>query len=159
MSIQTTRPLRQAMFVQTSGELNTGQFRNTEGGQVVYTSFSGIGSNATLIAGSGGRLDTVQVMVANSGPGIIFYDAPVATSGGPFSTSGHRVLYVIPPVYPTALPSGQFMLYAVPPFSAPAKCGSPFYSGLVAQALASGNIPFFVTLTPEAPISGNVAVN
>ena|SRR3990167_3040298 len=153
MSLRTRSPIRTAMFTPTSGDLNTGQFRYTEGGQQVYTSMSGIAAAPVLIAGSGGRLDTAQVIVANSGPGIIFYDAPVATSGGPFSTSGHRILYVIPPVYPTALPSGQFMLYAVPPFSAPAKIGAPFYSGLVAQALASGNIPFFVTYTSEQPVT------
>ena len=153
MSFRSRSPMRTAMFTPTSGDINTGQFRNTEGGQVIYTSFSGVGAAPVLIAGSGGRLDTYMITVANSGPGIIFYDAPVATSGGPFSTSGHRVLAVIPPVYPSALPSGQFMLYTVPPFSAPAKCGSPFYSGLVVQALGSGNLPFFCTYTPEQPIA------
>lgn len=153
MSLRTRSPMRTAMFTPTSGDLNTGQFRNTNGGQQIYTSFSGIAAGAVLIAGSGGRLDTILALTTNSGPAILFYDAPVATSGGPFSTSGHRIVGILPALYPTALPSGQFMLYNVPPFSAPALCGAPFYSGLVAQALASGNIPFQVTYTSEQPVT------
>lgn len=116
----------------------------TAGGQQSYTSFSGIGADV-LITGSGGRLDAIlQYTAPASGRAVIFYDAAVATSGGPFSASGHKVVGVIPTgVHPQN--SGQIV-----PFTGGTLVPqTPFFSGLVAAAVASGTPSFSVFWSPE----------
>src|SRR5580693_7156563 len=91
--------------------------KNTWGGWTTFTSYaSGLnatGSSQSTVSGPGdfqiqsgnGRLDMVFVNPSQtlgglpnitSGASVVFYDGAVATSGGPYQASGHRVLYVTP---------------------------------------------------------------
>lgn len=152
MSLQTRNPLAVKGATIQSGFLATGEVRINRGGEQVYTSFSGVGT-ATLIYSGGGRLNSVAVLGSiNSGQLTYFFDGTAATSGAPFSTSGHKVVGYIPPVWREGA-SG-----VVNPASAPGLVTNwdmPFFSGLYAAPLASGSVGFTCSYTPETSGLGN----
>ena len=129
-----------------SGYVNTGEFNNNTGGQSVYTSFSGIIVD-TMIYSGGGRFKSVEVISnINSGQSTVFYDAHVVTSGGPFSTSGHRILGIIPPVWVVGA-SGVINEFAKPG-NRQVK-DAPFFSGLAVAVISSGAPSFTAQYTPD----------
>ena len=146
MSLQTRNPVRMAGACVNSGSVNTGEVAMTRGGGQTYTSFSGVIADVLILAG-GGRLNSTLVYnTIVSGQGVIFYDSAVATSGGPFSTSGHKVVGFIPPVWHQAA-SGVVSVAATP--GVVNQVDMPFANGLVARAVASGSVSFSVSYTPE----------
>lgn len=98
----TARPDIVAGTVLESGTPNTGQILQTLGGSHVAMRYSGVvGPDINLWVG-GGRLDNAMLYslaapgtLAASGQPVIFYDSAVAVSGGPLSTSGHKVVGVL----------------------------------------------------------------
>lgn len=145
MSLSSRNPVRFGGMGFWSGSVNTGQLQTTPGGQQVYTSFSGVGADTQIFAGAG-RLDGgIQLTAATSGRTVVFYDGAVATSGGPFSASGHKIVGFLPAQQPPAN-SGQVNILNGVPFV----WGYPFFSGLNAAAVGgSGGPSFTVTYTPE----------
>jgi len=147
MSVTTRNPLRTAGANLNSGNVNTGQLPNTQGGGRNYSAGSGVAVD-TLIFSGAGRLDVVvQTTQLASGRGVVFYDGNIATSGGPFTTSGHVVLAVIQPTFSPAVWSGT-----VPraDWSDPRYPAAPFFSGLIAAPKPdSGTCSFALSFTPE----------
>ena len=153
--------------VRNSGNLGgTGQMLTTQGGgQVSALNVSGLGAD-TLIASGPGRLDTTLIVnFFQSGRGVIFYDSAVATSGGPFTLSGHKALAIIPPAINAglALLSGQATGF-VPWDGLNKPCGSPFGSGIVAApwpagTTASGTHGFSVNFTLAGLTSGGANIS
>lgn len=146
MSLASRNPVRSIGMSPWSGGLNTGHFQSTFGGQQVYTSFSGVVVDTLVLAG-GGRLDSVFRYTVGSGSPVIFYDGHVATSGGPFSTSGHKVLGILRS--DVAVLSGVLTPVGSPQ-NVPINFGFPFFSGLIAAPIGSGTPSFSATYTPEA---------
>ncbi len=152
MSLSTRNPIRMAGMSPFSGGINTGQVNNTWGGQQVFSNLSGVAVD-TLVWSGGGRLDTMCALnVGLSGRSVIFYDATAPTSGGPFQTSGNKVLAVlaarvgVQTISGSAVPTWDGSIYTV---------GAPFFSGLyVAPLNGSGVGGFNCTFTPEASLSG-----
>lgn len=162
MSIQTRNPVRFLGGVQQSGAKATGESPWTQGGQETYTSFSGLGVATLIYSGAagmvGGRLNYVQITNAiQSGFAVHICDAAVATSGGPFSTSGHKILWTIPGMNPAGA-GASGIGYVVNPQAfqgAYAFPSMPFTNGLVAFPVASGGPSFTLSFTPEfVPQSG-----
>lgn len=137
-----------------SGQPNTGQVRNTYGGQVTAAGrYSGTG--AEQIALGQGRLDTAQIIAAGvaapaaaSGQSVIFYDSHAAGTGYD-RTSGHRILAVLDPraaaqkyFGSTTYNSGAVMIGIDP-----IPLGIPYNSGLNVQAL-SGAPGYSCSYTP-----------
>lgn len=151
MSSATRSPMRVLAGTNQSGFINDGIQQTTPGGQYSYTSFSGLGA-ATLIASGPGRLNSVLV-IANlqSGRPVFFVDAHAVTSGMPFSTSGHKIVGVIPEMM-TAGAGASGLPYIINPLAlagASQALGFSFNSGLVACPLVSGGGPSFtVNWTP-----------
>lgn len=138
--------------VLSSGSVDTGQLTNTYGGGQSFTSFSGLGADVVIQSGPG-RLDTiVPTNLINSGTAVVFYDSAVATSGGPFSTSGHKIVGFIPATQRVYSASG-LGTQALP--WGPIQNGAPFLSGLCAAPVGSGGPSFFVTFTPQTIVSGS----
>jgi hypothetical protein len=125
-----------------------------------------IGTSNPAVSGPGdfqlqsgfGRLDEIlplQRFTSGVTTPLVFYDAAVATSGGPYPLSGHKILAVIPSTAPgiwsggMAVASGTFGALS-PPVLTPAVVGMPFQSGLCVN-LRSGQAPFTVTFSPEVP--------
>jgi hypothetical protein len=140
MSLTNRNPLGFQGAVTNSGNMgNTGQSTWTQGGGQVFSQLSGI-TAATLIASGGGRLDRIQWLVPmQSGQGVIFYDSAVATSGGPFQTSGHKVLGFLPPTVNPALALASGLASTVAPYPFIDYPGAPFFSGLCA-AITPGTV-------------------
>jgi hypothetical protein len=165
MSISTRSPLRVAGGNVNSGNVYTGEQNFTLGGGQSATIFSGMVSGV-LINGAGvvpnttsqgadvqfysgaGRLKDVLVLTpsAISGGRVIFYDAGVATSGGPFAASGHKIVGQIPQGFGFG-PGGTS---GVPLVGGGQALGFDFVfnSGLCAN-MVSGAPGFTVTWTPE----------
>jgi hypothetical protein len=147
------------------------------GGWQSFTSFAtsgmvpgpinGPGTTSPSVSGPGdfqlwsgaGRLDTIMVIQSQIISGlmnpVIFYDAAVATSGGPFILSGHKVIGQIPPYINVT--SGQFVLSgntnwttSQVGFSNANTNVLPFTSGLCV-ALRSGQPAFSIGFSPELP--------
>lgn len=166
MGIPNRTPLRVAGSSVNSGNVNTGEWLTTRGGGQCATIYSGWNSGTSLVAAGGnagpavlggsdvlfvsgaGRLNTIIPLLAASGVGVTFYDAAVATSGGPFVSSGHKILGVLPP----NTWNGTSVLGG----PAPIPIDVPFQSGLCA-AVRSGCAGFSITWTPETnpPAVGN----
>jgi hypothetical protein len=165
MALATKLPVRFAGACVNSGNVNTGEQNQTYGGGQSATIFSGMVSGVNLLAApfaipntpaqgadvqfvsGGGRLKDILINGLASGQACVFYDAALATSGGPFVASGHKVLGVIPagtvvgavfgnPQGITAVP-GQVIALDM-----------PFNSGLCCN-LRSGIPGFTVSWTPE----------
>src|SRR5690606_13375968 len=62
----------------------------------LHTNYSGTAGGQTLIHTGAGRLDKAIPHVQASGVARIYYDSAVATSGGPFAASGHKILGIVP---------------------------------------------------------------
>lgn len=147
MSTPKTKPCFVAGTPRNSGDVQTGEIATTQGGGRVYTSFSGLVGGDALIYTGAGRLNQILVTAnLTSGKTVVFYDSAVATSGGPFSASGHKVVGVIGPVWHPGA-SGVINPYSQPGGALGA--GLPFQSGLCAGCIASGTPSFSVSYTPE----------
>lgn len=154
MSAATRSPMRVLGGTNQSGFINDGIQQWTQGGQNSYTAFSGVGA-AALIASGPGRLNSILVISQlQSGRGVLFVDSAVATSGMPFSTSGHNIVGFIPdymlPVGSVTSGNSQFLNPNAIPGAAQV-LGFSFQSGLVAAPLASGTCSFSVNWTPSKP--------
>lgn len=180
MSIGTRNPLRFAGANLNPNNVNTGELPTIRGGQQAFTVYSGINFLSGLAAGvptgigtAGGGFDFVAVsgagrlnsyMIANSflsgntlasGAQVTFYDSAVATSGGPFPASGHKIIGVLGVV--PSVSSGGLGISPGLAIGVPANIDWPFQSGLCI-ANKSGVPTFSVSWTPEsnAPTSGGV---
>lgn len=155
-------PFRTPTFLagtpRSSGDVQTGEVIWTQGGGRAASIYSGaVAPNLTAAPGSvatgpdvlfysgGGRLKDVLLhttQLSNSGVPIFFYDAGVTSSGGPFNSSGHKVIAVVNA--PTgAGVSGSLTSAGMVSFDI------PFQSGLCA-ATKSGQVGFTVTWIPES---------
>lgn len=119
----------------------------TDAGNNVSCIFSGSAALSDQLIYSGqGRLDSVLPHVQTSGVQVVFYDAAVATSGGPFAASGHNILGVLPANTWAGGPGGG--VFGAGPV--PATFNTPFFSGLCV-ATKSGQPGFTATYTPSKP--------
>jgi hypothetical protein len=113
--------------------------RITLGGTLATTIYSGTpAANDTMVQSGAGRLDALHPHMSQSGVATVIYDGAVATSGGPFAASGHKVLAVIPANFHTPF---------LNTFPAIVPVGAPFYSGLII-AQKSGQIGVTLSYTP-----------
>lgn len=116
MSQPTKSPCFIAGTPRSSGDPFTGELLNAHAGGRTATLYSGLPSGSIYTDGLGavrtastanggdlllwsgaGRLNSLLVhTLAVSGQNAIFYDASVATSGGPFQASGHRIIGILP---------------------------------------------------------------
>ncbi len=146
MSVPVKNPCFVAGTPLASGSLQDGAVYTTTGGGRAYTALSGVTAD-TLIFSGAGRLNAISVLNnIVSGQQVIFYDAAVATSGGPFAASGHKVVGTIPPVWHPAA-SGVINPAAAPGFVN--NVNFPFQSGLCVANRASGTAGWSVAFTPE----------
>lgn len=148
MSFNTRKPLRVGGSVLLSGEINTGALKTAQEGEAVYTALSGVNATTLILSGAG-RLNAIMRTNAASGANVLFADSAVATSGAPFSTSGHNVIGMIQQAI------GVLSGVTVPigtPVGIWTRCDAPFFSGLIACPAASG-VPGFSVLYTKA-ISG-----
>lgn len=145
MSVTSRNPLRMAGAAVNSGNVNTGEVGFTTGGGQVYSAgLSGITVD-TLIFSGAGRLNNISVLTnLVSGRAVVFYDGAVATSGGPFALSGHKVLATIPTGWRE---SGYVNTLSQAGSVLPVQM--PFQSGLIAANQASGAVGWSVSFTPE----------
>jgi hypothetical protein len=146
--LPTVNPSIIAGTVFTSGDANTGQIPFTLGGSRVVTKYSGVVGPDVVAYTGGGRLDAAffhdSAILALSGQAVVFYDASVAVSGGPFAADGHKVLGVLAPsdeqsatgISGAALRGGQVRNF-----------GFTFQSGL-AYSTRSGQPGFSASFTP-----------
>lgn len=119
----------------------------TGGGLVAGSVYSGVvpatglPGDVQLVSGAG-RLNLILPhTTVTSGLTTVFYDAAVATSGGPFAASGHVILGVIPPTWTANsgvanAPQARIVMEV------------PYRSGLCVN-LRSGQLGFTYTYTPE----------
>lgn len=138
-----------------SGAPNTGQVQYTQGGSRTYSSYSGTAGGDALIQSGAVRLDwvalwppaTAAVGPAASGLPFTFYDAAVAVSGGPLSTSGHKAVKISPVCDNLAnsiiFNSGLGLMGRVVPM------GVVFTSGLCFSSM-SGQAGFTISYSPVA---------
>lgn len=165
MANATRIPLRLAGAVVNSGNVNTGEQNQTYGGGQSATIYSGMVSGVSLLGApfaipntpaqgadvqfvsGAGRLKDILINGLASGQTCIFYDAPVATSGGPFVASGHKILGQIPAGGAIGAVFGNPQGLSVVPGQVIA-LDVPFNSGLCCN-LKSGIPGFTVTWTPE----------
>lgn len=139
-----------------SGDVNTGQMMNTFGGAKYAMKLSGVVGPDVQIWVGGGRLDLVQLFPpasaaaapAASGLAIVFYDTAAAISGGPFTTSGHKVLASLSPVDPALFNQPIFNSGLGCGGRGPLQLGIPFTSGL-AVFTQSGQVGWGATFTPS----------
>lgn len=161
MSLTGKSPARQASWCGHSGNMDTGQLLSTQGGGKLGSwQPSGL-SLDTLIQSGPGRLDTILLTTYfQSGRGVIFYDSAVATSGGPFSASGHTIVGILPPAINVGVGFVSGTLTGALPWTGePYRPGMPFFSGLVAApwpagATGSGTHGFSVSYTLQGLQSG-----
>lgn len=156
MSVGTRNPVRVCGGQSNSGLINTGEARITYGGDMTASIYSGqvapalgaapgavaTGADVLLYSGAGRLKDVLIHQSLVSGQSIIFYDAGVTSSGGPFPLSGNRILATAPPVT-LGLQSGVFQSVAgAYPFDV------PFTSGLCFNS-TSGQAGFTVSWIPD----------
>lgn len=105
-----------------------------------FSVMSGTAGGQQLIWSGAGRLNTLIPHAPGlSGVAVKFYDSAIATSGGPFSASGHVVLGSITPnTLDIATRNGLDVI----------RLNVPFTSGLVAQG-ASGMPGWTAIFTPD----------
>ena len=169
MAVVSRVQLRFVGATVNSGAVNTGEQRQTYGGGQVSTIYSGMVSGVSILGAVGAIANTVAQgadLMLWSGPGRLkdvlilqgvvsgqqttFYDGALATSGGPFVASGHRILGIIPAgtaTFPgvfgllgSGLPTvlaGQVLSYDM-----------PFHSGLIVN-MKSGGQGMTVSFSPE----------
>lgn len=123
----------------------------TDGGYKTFANFSGTAAgNDVLIQSGAGRLNQIlQHTQMTSGQTVYFYDAAIATSGGPFAASGHTIVGIIPPTWQAATSAASGTLaYPTPWVGGVTQCDFPFRSGLCV-ATRSGTPGFSVSYTLE----------
>ena len=150
MSTPVQKPAFAAGINGSSGSVQTGQLTFVRGGGRSYSVYSGNGAD-TLVYSGAGRVDTfVMHQQLSSGQSAFCYDAAVVISGGPYPTSGHKLLFATPPTWAggVASTSGSALTFN----SAPVNIGMPFQSGLCISA-RSGCPGFTISFTPE--VDGN----
>lgn len=159
MAIISRSPTRLAGACINSGSVNTGETNLNNGGGQAATIYSGIltgpglvsapgavanGTNVLFYSGAG-RLNNIIPIAGISGVTVQFYDAAVATSGGPFALSGHKVIGVL---------QGNTLVVTQNAPIGKIETQAPFQSGLCAAVL-SGSPGFTITFTPETnPTAG-----
>ena len=159
MSVTSRSPLRVAGANVNSGSVNTGEQLFTFGGGQAATLYSGMvsgvsllgapgavnglagGADVLLVAGAGRLKDVLIHQSLISGQSIVFYDAGVVSSGGPFPGSGTKIVGIIPASPPAGL-SGTFVA------AGPYLFDVPYQSGLCVN-LKSGQAGFTATFNPE----------
>ena len=132
----------------TSGDLGTKEQRITDGGERRAMYLSGVAVDTLAFSGAG-RLDRTFVITnLVSGRPVTFYDGHVATSGGPFSASGHVVIGVIGPVWH---PGGSGIVNDFSQPGSPVNWQTPFFSGLIVAPgpAGSGTCGFGFSYTPD----------
>ena len=165
MSIATRNPTRIGAANATSGFAQTNEIPWTRGGQltaylysgnvvsgglaqIAYPRYNGAGvingSDALLLSGAG-RLNSIIPILAVSGTATFIYDSPVATSGGPFSASGHIVIGAVPANTHGGLANALM---------GPIEVDAPFFSGLCIS-FRSGMANVAITYTPEVTPAGS----
>ncbi len=164
MSVTTRNPLRIIGGQPFSGGPNTGEQATIRGGSLAATVYSGnfalggsggltgapgavaVGGDVQLWSGAG-RLNSILIHnVIQSGLQVVFYDTSTVTSGGPFPSSGHRFLGIIPAItYGAGVASGNTFIVND---GKPINVDIPFQSGLAFNS-RSGQTGFTVTWTPE----------
>lgn len=144
MSLPIQKPLYLAGTNASSGSVQTGELTFTEGGGRVTCFFSGSTLGDTLIFSGAGRVNVVTMHTQmQSGVSAFIYDAAVATSGGPFGLSGHKMIYATPPTWGGAA-SGVYL----PLNPAGVLVDKVFQSGLCVNT-RSGNAGFSFSWSPE----------
>lgn len=150
MSVPRSKPQFVAGSPRSSGGIQTGEVMYNRGGDHSFGQISGVGV-ATLIYSGPGRLNSVlTTQLGISGVATIFYDGTAATSGGPFATSGHKILCIIPPLLTALAGSGTLN-----PLGWPGVLqypDMPFNSGLYVAPTLSGSHGFSCSFTPESSI-------
>ncbi len=153
VSVPRSKPTYIAGTPRSSGDVQTGEIPITRGGGRCASFPSGLVTADAMIYSGAGRLASVLItnQAATSGSQILFYDAAAATSGGPYATSGHKVIGATPGSFQGGVASG---------FNPSVLAGSvlifdmPFQSGLavggLASAVRSGSAGFTVSFTPES---------
>lgn len=107
------------------------------GGNRVTCVFSGTIGDVVITSGAGRVVAIIPHTTALSGQSVILYDGHGApASGGPFATSGHKILGGIPASPPTGA-SGTFNA------AVPIPLNVPFNSGLICTG-RSGQVGFSV---------------
>lgn len=139
----------------SSGSVQTGQLTLVRGGGRSFSQFSGAlitnsalsGGGEIMIYSGAGRLDScIMHNQLSSGLVATFYDAAIATSGGPFPLSGHKILFVTPPTWAGGTASTSGSALAFNPNAV--LIGQPFQSGLVVN-IRSGNPGWTIDFSPE----------
>lgn len=150
--LPTKNPQYMAGTVLMSGDPNTGQISTTWGGTKTVSQMSGaVGPDICAWVGAG-RLDTfalhaaAAVPQAASGKVITFYDSAVAVSGGPLSTSGHKIIAQLDPRR-VNLRLDTFNSGALIVATEPIPVGVVFTSGLC-YTTTSGNPGWTASFTP-----------
>ena len=147
MATPIVRPCFVAGTPRASGDVQTGEIATTHGGGRTFARLSGIIGGDALIYSGAGRLNSILICnQITSGQAVLFYDSATATSGGPFTASGHKVVGLIPYVWREGA-SG-----IINPNSAPGTTlfpEMPFQSGLVVAVTNSGCPGFTVAFTVE----------
>jgi hypothetical protein len=117
--------------------------------------FAVSGPGDFLLQSGGGRLDGITPLGKQTSgvtQAVTFYDASVATSGGPYPLSGHTIIGQIPPFgnsWSGGLQQASGVLSTYNALPAPALAlGLPFLSGLCVH-LQSGQPPFSISFSPE----------
>lgn len=149
MSVPSRAPLRMAGAVVNALFPNTGEVRFTRGGDQTFWSQSGVAVDTQVFSGAG-RLNTITRLTQASGAGVYFYDGIIATSGGPFAASGHKVIGAI--IQPIPLPltgSGTNNVFQWQGVGVPLAVDMPFSSGLIMAPIGSGTPSFNFSWTPE----------
>ena len=116
----------------------------TTGGTKNWAIYSGSAAlNDQLVVSGTGRLASVtlhQSVLAMSGVGLQIYDSNIATSGGPFAASGHKIF--ANPLTPQGV-SGQHL-----PAGVPFPVGTYYETG-ICVATRSGQPGVTLSYTPE----------
>lgn len=170
MSWVYSRPLRLAGANVNSGNVNTGDVQYSRGGLQAMSIYSGmasgvslaaavanagnavaVGADVLLVSGAGKIKDVILHQQQLSGLGITFYDAGIVASGGPFVSSGTKVVAIIPAG--TTFITTASGLYQPLGNSQVFNFDKPFQSGLCVN-LKSGQPGFTVDFVVETNPTG-----
>ena len=150
-----SQPIKKPCFIdgtpRSSGDVQTGEIQHVRGGGRAFTNFSGTAAgNDVLIYSGAGRLNSIlQHTQMQSGQTVYFYDSAIATSGGPFAASGHKIVGILPATWSQGAPGSGAINQQT---GQPLNVDFPFQSGLVA-ATRSGTPGFSVSYTVENSIA------
>lgn len=150
MSIPVKNPTFLAGTPRSSGDVQTGELQHVRGGGRAVTFMSGLPLGDSMIFSGAGRLNSIlQHTQMASGLAVVLYDGALATSGGPFGLSGHKVIGIVPPTWAGGVQgSGSTTVFT----GQPVNVDMPFQSGLLVN-LRSGQPGFTVSFTPEVDLN------